>query len=378
MAGNRDIRKLINTKQDVTEFNGTPSVGGMSDGQIAIAKSNNKQLAIYRKKYGKLWKSYMNHDGNEYVDKNLTVKNNTTINSNLAVGGTATISGATTISGAATVSGDINANGNIVGDDSTDITNINQIYCDEIIHDADTDTKITFTTDQIDFYAGNIKILTLDEAGSDVAIINQGEVDVNFRVAANGISSAFFVEGSSGIIGICTNSPDSNADVHISGGTNGWLFIDGTQDSGLQILDGGTMRWKIFNSTATGPDRLYIRDEEGDTGVYIAQDATSWTADSDENLKTDISSISDALSKVNSIRGVNFKWKRYKPDGDDPNPDRDRNRIGCIAQEVNEVLPEAVDTAKDGEWGISYTTLIPLLVEAVKELSAKVDSLENK
>ena len=81
---------------------------------------------------------------------------------------------------------------------------------------------------------------------------------------------------------------------------------------------------------------------------------------------------------MNSIRGVNFKWKRYKPDGDDPNPDRDRNRIGCIAQEVNEVLPEAVDTAKDGEWGISYTTLIPLLVEAVKELSAKVDSLENK
>jgi len=71
MAGNRDIRKLINTKQDVTEFNGTPSVGGMSDGQIAIAKSNNKQLAIYRKKYGKLWKSYMSYDGNEYVDKRL-------------------------------------------------------------------------------------------------------------------------------------------------------------------------------------------------------------------------------------------------------------------------------------------------------------------
>jgi len=79
MAGNRDIRKLINTKQDVTEFNGTPSVGGMSDGQIAITKSNNKQLALYRKKYGKLWKSYMSYDGNQYVEKNLTVKNDITI-----------------------------------------------------------------------------------------------------------------------------------------------------------------------------------------------------------------------------------------------------------------------------------------------------------
>lgn len=99
---------------------------------------------------------------------------------------------------------------------------------------------------------------------------------------------------------------------------------------------------------------------------------------SDLNLKTDISSISDALSKINSIRGVNFKWKKYKPDGESPNPDRDRNRIGCIAQEVNEVLPEAVDSVKDGEWRASYTTLIPLLIEAVKELSAEVDILKNQ
>ena len=70
MSNNRDIRKLINTKQDVTEFNGTPSVGGMLDGQTAITKSNNKQLALYRKKYGKLWKSYMSYDGNQYVEKN--------------------------------------------------------------------------------------------------------------------------------------------------------------------------------------------------------------------------------------------------------------------------------------------------------------------
>ena len=79
MSNNRDIIKLINTKQDVTEFNGTPSVGGMLDGQTAITKSNNKQLALYRKKYGKLWKSYMSYDGNQYVEKNLTVKNDITI-----------------------------------------------------------------------------------------------------------------------------------------------------------------------------------------------------------------------------------------------------------------------------------------------------------
>ena len=68
----RDMRKLANTKQSSIEFQGKPSVHGMLDGQVAIEKQSNSQLALYRKKYGKLWKSYMSSDGNQYVDKTLT------------------------------------------------------------------------------------------------------------------------------------------------------------------------------------------------------------------------------------------------------------------------------------------------------------------
>jgi hypothetical protein len=68
----RDLRKLANTKQSSIEFHGKPSVHGMLDGQIAIEKQSNSQLALYRKKYGKLWKSYMSSDGNQYVDRILT------------------------------------------------------------------------------------------------------------------------------------------------------------------------------------------------------------------------------------------------------------------------------------------------------------------
>ena len=57
--------------------------------------------------------------------------------------------------GALTVSGDITANGNIVGDDSTNITNINDIQCDSITHDGDTDTRIIFGNDAIRFTVGN-------------------------------------------------------------------------------------------------------------------------------------------------------------------------------------------------------------------------------
>jgi len=69
----RDLRNLINTKQDSIEFRGIPSASGMVEGQTAIQKKSNSQLAIYRKKFGKLWKSYMSSDGNQYVDRNLNV-----------------------------------------------------------------------------------------------------------------------------------------------------------------------------------------------------------------------------------------------------------------------------------------------------------------
>jgi len=80
MADERQIRKHINSKQDVMEFNGTPSKNSLSDGQLAITKSNNSQLAVYRKKFGKLWKSYMSYDGNQYVDRNMIVNNNVVYN----------------------------------------------------------------------------------------------------------------------------------------------------------------------------------------------------------------------------------------------------------------------------------------------------------
>jgi len=73
----RDLRKLINTKQSSSEFQGSPSISNMIDGQMAVQKESNNQLAIYRKKFGRLWKSYMSSNGDEYVKRNLNVKGKT-------------------------------------------------------------------------------------------------------------------------------------------------------------------------------------------------------------------------------------------------------------------------------------------------------------
>ena len=52
--------------------------------------------------------------------------------------------------------------------------------------------------------------------------------------------------------------------------------------------------------------------------------------------------------------------------------------IGVIAQQVAEVLPEAVETKDSGYLGVDYSQLVPLLIEAIKELRAEVEVLKNK
>ena len=73
----RDIRKVINTKQSTVEFNGIPSPASMVDGQVALHKKNNSLLALYRKKFGKLWKTYLSANGDQIVDRNLEVSGRT-------------------------------------------------------------------------------------------------------------------------------------------------------------------------------------------------------------------------------------------------------------------------------------------------------------
>ncbi len=80
---NRDIRRIINTKQDSLESDGNLSINSMSDGQVSISKSNNEQLSIRKKKYGRIYKSYMSSNGNQVVDKNLTVKGNLNVKGRL-------------------------------------------------------------------------------------------------------------------------------------------------------------------------------------------------------------------------------------------------------------------------------------------------------
>ena len=89
---------------------------------------------------------------------------------------------------------------------------------------------------------------------------------------------------------------------------------------------------------------------------------------SDARLKNNVISLDGSLSKIESLRGVSFEYKQYPG----------VPRIGFIAQEVKEVIPEVVKADKDTDMlSVAYQDLVPVLVEAIKELSDRVKKLEQ-
>lgn len=106
---------------------------------------------------------------------------------------------------------------------------------------------------------------------------------------------------------------------------------------------------------------------------------------SDGRAKTNIESLEGGLGTILSLRPVSYNWKTTAQSSDSTaeasasysismGPQGDTNKqYGFIAQEVEEVFPDAVKTTEGGEKLINYTALIPVLVQSVQELQAQVN-----
>ncbi len=104
---------------------------------------------------------------------------------------------------------------------------------------------------------------------------------------------------------------------------------------------------------------------------------------SDERLKTDIQPLADALSKVLSLRGVSFVWNNKAREVSANRQTMAGREIGLLAGEVAQVVPEVVLDWVETPDGVTYKTvdsarLVALLVEAIKELNAKVEVLQAR
>ena len=135
---------------------------------------------------------------------------------------------------------------------------------------------------------------------------------------------------------------------------------------------------------------------DGTTDSNIAYGATSITAPSDIRLKEDIQDEEVGLDFINDLRPVTFQWKKEKDipsdmkaykEGSEERVMNGKYNHGFIAQEVKQVIDNYdlkdgfdmwTEDEADGRQRIGEAALMPLMVKAVQELSAKVEELESK
>jgi hypothetical protein len=153
------------------------------------------------------------------------------------------------------------------------------------------------------------------------------------------------------------------------------LLPTGVVSGSSQLLDSSTIHSGStnnyqFNSIGVGSATV----ASGVNGEIRAQGDITAFYSSDERLKENIQPIVDALSKVESISGNTYDWK----EGFETIHSHTGHDIGVIAQEIEKVLPEVVTNRETGYKAVQYEKIVPLLIEAIKELSAKVKELESK
>ena len=181
-------------------------------------------------------------------------------------------------------------------------------------------------------------------------------------------------------VGIGKGNPSVALDVDGDGILSGSLFVTGT----LAYYWGPDKTWKHIENRANDY-----------AGSYTGPNPPS-----DTRLKTDLYPIPSALEKVSQLRGVTFRWneqglqyltrdiettlsagpgasdednrKLWQAERDKRYQDLSTTSVGVIAQDVEAVLPEAVTTDGGGYKSVRYNELIPLLIEAIKELETKV------
>ncbi len=210
-----------------------------------------------------------------------------------------------------------------------------------------------------------------------------------------------------GNVGIGNSTPNSTLTIGNAGGTiPGEITLNPTTNAyeGGQInfkrsLTGSTVDWSIDQYGTTAADaRFRIFNTSELNGIVIKENgfvgmgtidpsvrlqvngdiiANSIAGSSDARFKTNVSPIANPLKKVLQLRGVNFDWNQSQF------PERtfsSKRALGFIAQEVEKVLPEVVETEKsaDGYKAVQYDKVVALLVEAIKEQQKQINRLQKQ
>jgi hypothetical protein len=200
--------------------------------------------------------------------------------------------------------------------------------------------------------SGNIGIGAVAEDTYKLDVTGKSRAKTEFWVGPNTTNGFIRMTVDSGISYIQSSS-------NISGTHNKLYFTGFAGSSNTMVLDIPNRRVGIGGQTAP----TVALDVTGDIKA-----SGNITAYSDERFKTNRHPIVNALEKVGQMRGVSYETK-----------EEGRRRIGVIAQEIEKIIPEVVLTDDTDEHykSVDYGNIVAVLIEAVKELKAKVDELSS-
>ena len=131
----------------------------------------------------------------------------------------------------------------------------------------------------------------------------------------------------------------------------------------------GTTNWGIFNWGTNG------------VGVYLTNGGNTWQTQSDERSKILHGELTNVLANVDSLRCVYYNYDNgetteHVDTMGNTVPPLGR-RIGFVAQDWLPHYPEVIDGSEDKTYSMAYTETIPILLQAIKELKARIEALEN-
>ena len=179
--------------------------------------------------------------------------------------------------------------------------------------------------------------------------------------------------------------------VRFDGGSSGLHFNDvsafGADGGGKDVSFHGAVANELMKYTAATHALTFVHSGGGSPFLTLGGDATTdfavdiadgsdnrnkiraaaFVTYSDERLKTDVAPMQNGLETINNLKAVNFTWKK---DGS-----RD---FGFMAQQLREIVPQAVHGTDEGMLGVDYGRLSAILVSAIQEQSAQIASLKKQ
>jgi hypothetical protein len=194
---------------------------------------------------------------------------------------------------------------------------------------------------------GKIQIARSDEDTRFITIDNEaGQAQMNFKAPGAGFGTFKFTQ---------SNNANTRTILHINGDGNFGVNEDIAANITQKLTVVGNGRF-----TAVGAGTF-------SNNLNITSDGTFTTATSDEKFKYNIRPLNYGLETLLQLKPVNFQWIEGEEED-----------LGFIAQDVAEIIPEAVNTNWNSDLLFRYESLIPILTKAIQEQQALIKALEQR